>query len=272
MQKHNKSANKLAAIDFIYQEIAKRMVERLDYIKVNPNLILDIGSGQGIDSKLLKQYFPKAQVIQLDNALEVLNHYKPENKGFIKKIMNKNDSYVCGDALNLPIQSQSVDIVWSNLALPYIEDMESYFKEIRRVLKVGGYFLVTGFGVDSLEQLRDVGLQTFNFPDMHIIGDILVKLGYTHPVTDLEYINLEYDSYKQLLKDVQVIGCGNAISPQKTFSRSNYDNLENNFNSLSKDKKIKLTLEVFYAHAWKDHVSLDLPDDKKIVQFYSQKK
>ncbi len=243
------------------------MFDRLDYIKIIPDTILDIGSGMGIDAKLLKSKFTKTSIIELDLSINVLKQYQIKH-GLLKKIFAGEMKYVCADAVSLPIKSQSVNLVWSNLCLPYIDDIEAYFKEIRRILTLGGLFLVTGFGVDSLQQLRDVGLNTYNFPDMHIIGDILVKLGFSHPVTDLEYITLEYDSIDQLLSDIRIVGCGGAVKNRRSsLSKAGYKGLSDSFNKITKHGKIPLTLEVFYAHGWKDSISLDLPDNKKIIQF-----
>jgi malonyl-CoA O-methyltransferase len=267
-QKHNLNAPKVSKLDFIYQEIAKRMFDRLDYIKITPDTILDIGSGLGIDAKLLKSKFTKTSIIELDLSINILKQYQTK-QGILKRLFANEMKHICADAVALPIRSQSVNLVWSNLCLPYIGDMEAYFKEIRRVLTLGGLFLVTGFGVDSLQQLRDVGLNTYNFPDMHIIGDILVKLGFSHPVTDLEYITLEYDSVDQLLSDIRIVGCGGAVKNCRSrLSKIQYNDLSNRFNQITKNGKIPLTLEVFYAHGWKDNVSLDLPDNKKIIQFH----
>lgn len=271
-KKHNLNANDIKNIDFIYKEISARMIERLDYIKINPENILDIGSGLEIDSKSLGSRFPKSIIFELDFAINILRNSSPK-KGLFKKLFNGNSRQICADALHLPINSNSINLVWSNMCLPFISDLDAYFKEVRRVLAIGGLFLTTGLGVDSLQQLRDVGLNTFNFPDMHIIGDILVKLGFTHPVTDLEYITLEYDDINQLLSDVRVIGSGNAIINKRTsLTRKDYLDLKVRFDKLTKNGKIPLTLEVFYAHAWKDNVNIDLPDDKKIIQFHPHKK
>lgn len=267
-QKHNLNAPKVATLEFIYQEIARRMFDRLDYIKIIPDTILDLGSGIGIDAKLLKSKFTKSSIIELDLSINILKQYQIK-QGLLKKIFANEMKHICADAVALPIKSQSVDLVWSNLCLPYIDDTEAYFKEIRRVLTLGGLFLVTGFGVDSLQQLRDVGLNTYNFPDMHIIGDILVKLGFSHPVTDLEYITLEYDSFDQLLSDTRIVGCGGAVKNRRSrLSKTKYNDLSNSFNKITKNGKIPLTLEVFYAHGWKDNVSLDLAGNKKVIQFH----
>ncbi|MFN8770506.1 MAG: methyltransferase domain-containing protein [Neisseriaceae bacterium] len=265
----NKNAAKLHMLDFIYREIAKRMVTRLNYIKINPSRILDIGSGLGIDSELLQHKFQKSIITKLDLAIEILKLKLNRNKNnFLKQLIYKNRELICGNAINLPIASQSIDLVWSNLVLPYIDQTELFLKEIRRVLAINGSFLISGLAVDSLKQIRDIGLTTYNFPDMHVIGDLLVKLGFTNPVTDVEYINIEYDNIDQLLNDIRLIGCGGVSTKTTQITRQDYLSIKNNFAQITKNGVTPLTLEVFYAHAWKDKVIIDAEEGKNIIHFY----
>ncbi|MBY0378866.1 MAG: class I SAM-dependent methyltransferase, partial [Burkholderiales bacterium] len=260
----NKRSKDIGSIEFIIHEVTSRMMDRLNYIKLLPKRILDIGSGLNLGSKQLQHKFQKSQILKLDFAINMLKIHN-RKLGFIEKVLNRNREYICANAINLPIANQSVDFVWSNLVLPYIEDIELYFKEIRRILAINGSFLISGLGVYSLRELRDIGLSTYNFPDMHVIGDILVKLGFTNPVTDVEYITLEYDNFDQLLKDVRTIGCGFAIEKPNKITKYNYRLLRDKFSQITKNGKLPLTLEVFYAHAWKDRVVADLPDGVSAV-------
>lgn len=266
--KFNHNALKISSLSFIYEEIATRMINRLTYIKKQPLNILDLGSGMNFDANLLAQNYPQAQLYKLDLSLQMLKTYQAK-KTFIDKIWYKNKNMLCADALNLPIATQSIDLIWSNLILPYIYDYEMYFKEIRRVLSLGGFFLLSGLGVDSLKQLRELGLSTYSFPDMHIIGDILVKLGFTNPVTDIEYITLEYANINDLLADIRLVGCG-AVLQTNYLSKKTYLELKSKFSDLTNNSKIPLTLEIFYAHAWKDKITLDLPDNTQAIQFKSR--
>lgn len=261
LHKMNLMAPKARQLDFIVKEISNRMLDRLDYIKISPEHVLDIGSGMGIDKKGLGQHYPKSAVYSIDFALQMLTNYHSRSGVFSKKYKN----LICANALNLPIAAQSIDLVWSNLCLPYISNLEQYFIEINRVLKLGGTFLVSGFGIDSLKQLRELGLATFNFPDMHLIGDILVELGFTNPVTDLEYITLEYNTLSDLLSDIRIVGCGSGL--RHHISIEQYKNLDTNFNNMSRNGKLGLTLEIFYAHAWKDKVRQNLVSGRNIIQF-----
>lgn len=263
-KKFNRIAPKLQQLDFIIKEIGARMMDRLDYIKVNPEHVLDIGSGLGLDRQDLHIRYPKAGIYSIDTALKMLKHYAPKKSFSWMGKSHKN--LICADALSLPIASQSMDLVWSNLTLPYIMDIRQYFAEINRVLKLGATFLVSGLGVDSLEQLRELGLATYNFPDMHLIGDTLVELGFNNPVTDLEYITLEYNTLDDLLSDIRIIGCGSVL--RHYLSRAEYKSLQLNFNRISGNGKFPLTLEVFYAHAWKDKIRKDLVSGRSVIQFH----
>ena len=268
-QHFNQQAKQVKNIQFIYEEIAQRMHERLDYIKLSPTHVLDLASGIGVDSNLLSQRYPKALVYKLDIAVEMLKIYhKPT--GFIRNILYKNKDLICANAISLPIKYQSIDLVWSNLGLVYIDDIEAFFKEVRRVLVLGGTFLISGLAVDSLIQLREMGLSTYNFPDMHIIGDILVKLGFSNPVTDIEYITVEYHTLNELLYDMRIIGAGTANTLVQPITKTKYKELQHAFNLQTKNGKFPLTLEVFCAHAWKDKLVSDLPLGQQAIQFVSK--
>ncbi|MCC2625906.1 MAG: hypothetical protein K0R14_1779 [Burkholderiales bacterium] len=266
LQNMNRLAPKVQQLDFIIKEISTRMLDRLDYIKINPKQVLDIGYGLGIDREGLRTRFPKAGIYGLDIAANMLKHYAPTKK--ITWLGKSYKNLICADALHLPIAAQSMDFVWSNLTLPYITDIRQYFAEINRVLKLGATFLVSGLGVDSLEQIRELGFATYNFPDMHLIGDILVELGFSNPVTDLEYIKLEYDNLDDLLSDIRIIGCGAQL--RHYLSKAGYKNLQANFDKISNNGKFPLTLEVFYAHAWKDKIRGDLVSGRSVIHFHSK--
>jgi len=267
----NRKVSQVQELRFIYQEIAQRMIGKFEYLKFAPRTILDVGSGLGVDTLLLKEKFPAAQILQLDCAINILKSSQSTKQNLWTKLFAKNKQLICADANYLPLANNSLDLVWSNLVLPYITDMEHLFAEVMRVMALHGCFLFAGLGVDSLLQLRELGLNTYNFPDMHLIGDILVKLGFTNPVTDVEYIHLEYDSVAQLLTDIRAVGVGGATN-KHYIGKEKYQTLTTADNSIA-DKKYKLTLEVFYAHAWKDKPVSKSADGASIIQFdYLDKK
>lgn len=260
----NQKFQNSSGIKDVFQELATRVSSRLDYIRINPQVVLDCGSGYGIDNKLLMERYPHANIIALDSGMNYLQRLKP-SQGIYARVAqlfsSKNNipNPVCGDAAVLPFMTGSVDLVYSNLLLPYLDDYRVFFQEISRALKVGGTFCLSGLGVDSAKELRTLGLSTYIFPDMHDIGDSLISAGFSNPVVDTEYLTLDYESLEVLLTDARNIGCGAAKISSEILSLERY-------RQLVQQKKLptKLTLELFVAHGWKDKISFA---DREVIQF-----
>ncbi len=254
-------------LDFIYRELASRMLSRLDYIKINPDFMLDCGSGMGYDYELLKNKYPNSNIIQVDLVNE-FSQRENKSTGWLKNIFSKKtpSDFIVADVLSLPFANSSVDFYYSNLLLPYLSDPVPMVKEMRRVLKVGGGFFITGLGVDSLKELRELGLTSNTFPDMHDIGDMLITAGFTNPVVDTEYLNLDYEHLATLLQDIKLVGCGAVYGSGNYFGKSPYLELRKRL-----DLPVKLTLEVFVAHGWKDREQIELPDGMSAINFHRTK-
>ena len=100
-------------------------------------LVLDIGSGPGFLASGIKRRHLAARVIGLDNNSEMINIARrtwqtgPYDMEFIK-----------GDAHRLPFANGTADFVVSSLSLHHWADAGKVFKEIKRVLKPGGRFLI----------------------------------------------------------------------------------------------------------------------------------
>lgn len=233
-----------------YYEFSIRMLNRLNFIKINPGLILELGSGVGADSKVLNEKFPNATITALDIASKLL------------KIQPKYLLKMCASATAIPVNAGVIDLVWSNLLLPYISNYQLFFQEIKRVLKKDGLLLISGLSYDSLKELRKIGLNTANFPDMHVVGDLLLELGFKDPVLDLEVITLKYDSFKDLLFEIHSIGCGaNFATNEIKLSKQLYFDLERRYLQMVGNEFL-LTLEVFYIHAWNQD------NNREIIKFY----
>lgn len=242
IQKINKNIKYFSEASKLYIDVANIMFEKLEFIKFQPQNILNLGCGLGVDTKLLKHKYPQTQIFQTDIALNLLKQHQSS----IKKIFKlKNTDLINANADKLPFANNSFDMVWSNLLLPYITNYDNFFIEMKRVLKPQGILLVSGFGVDSLSELRQYNLHTYNFPDLHVIGDILFKLGFIDPVTDVDYINYQNNNFATILNLIRKIGCGDN-NLQNKLSRSNYQQI---FSSLN--KLIDLKMEIFYAYAIK---------------------
>ncbi len=243
----------------LQREVCKRMLERLDFIRLKPGRLLDAGSGTGWGGRQLSERYPDAEVISLDIAIGMLEAAKKSAGWWQKLFGGRRQMAVCADVEALPLMSDSVEMVWSNLALQWCNDLPSTFVDLHRVLKAEGMVMFSTFGPDTLKELRQafMGVDEHNhlnrFADMHDIGDMLVHAGFSEPVMDMEYITLTYDDVKSVLNDLKAIGAHNATQGRGKglMGKTAFGRLIENYEKFRRDGKLPATYEIVYGHAWK---------------------
>ena len=264
---------RLQDAEFLRREIAARMQERLALIRLEPQRVLDAGCGAGPDMSTLQRRFPLAQVLGLDAACAMLAQARAAQNGARSSLQRALaawlpaglrasglvDDLVCGDFARLPLAPNSVDLVWSNLALHWHPCPDQVFAEWRRVLRTDGLLMFSCFGPDSLKELRGVfaGLDqyahTLPFVDMHDFGDMLVQAGFATPVMDMETITVTYDNPDKLLAEVRALG-GNPLDDRRRglIGRTAWQSLRRRLEALrGSDGRFSLTFEVIYGHAFR---------------------
>jgi malonyl-CoA O-methyltransferase len=235
------------------------MLERLDYMKLQPHSVLDVGSGTGWGTRQLGERYPKAEITALDIAIGMLQVARGTSGWWKKLFAGKRENFLCADVEALPLAANSVDMAWSNLALQWCNDLPATFIELHRVLEVEGLLIFSSFGVDTLRELRtafhDVdGYNHLNrFADMHDIGDMLVAAGFTDPVMEMESITLTYDDVRAVMQDLKSIGAHNATAgrAQGLMGKAAWRRVTDNYEKLRRDGKLPATFEIIYGHAWK---------------------
>ena len=247
---------------FLQREIADRLFERLDYIKLQPFTALDIGCGTGYATGKLRERYVDANIIGLDMALPMLVTARTQARPaqWFKRLTGSAPqlSWLCSDAEALPLKTESIDLAISNLTLQWC-DPERVAKEVLRVLKPNGLFMFTTFGPDTLKELRtafraiDDTPHVNKFVDMHDVGDILVNAGFADPVMDQEIVTLTYTELKPLLKELKGIGAHNVLNGRRTglTGRTGWARMVAAYEAFRKDGRLPATFEVVYGHAWK---------------------
>ena len=251
---------------FLQREIADRLFERLDYIRMQPLTALDIGCGTGYATAMLRKRYPKADIIAIDMAPQMLATARTQAKSiaWLKRLIEGAPHlwWLCGDAEVLPLKTESVDLAISNCTLQWC-DPERVAQEVARVLKPNGLFMFTTFGPDTLKELRaafraiDDKPHINKFVDMHDIGDILVNSGFADPVMDQELVTLTYAELKPLLKELKGIGAHNVLHGRRTglVGRERWQRMVTAYESFRKNERLPATYEVVYGHAWKPEFS-----------------
>jgi malonyl-CoA O-methyltransferase len=260
-----------AGTDFLRREIAGRMREKLELVKIQPACVLDAGCGAGADLPELQRSYPEALVIGLDASLAMLRSGE-QARGSARQVLGRflsrltpvalrpesAPALISGDFANLPLAARSVDLIWSNLALHWHPQPHALFAEWRRVLRTEGLLMFSCFGPDTLTEVRaafeaDPFTHTLQFVDMHDFGDMLIENGFSTPVMDMEKLTLTYEHPQALLEDVRALG-GNPLDNRLRglTGRGRYQRL---LEALEKqrrpDGRLHLTIEVVYGHAFK---------------------
>lgn len=272
-----KAAATADEVAVLAREVARRMDERLEYIRFAPKRILDLGCGTGADLALLGRRFPDATRFGVDFAYPALARQAPAAGGRLKRLLGLRRApetpLVCADATALPLARGSVSMVWSNLMLSWLDDPLPALREAHRVLEVDGMLMFSTFGPDTLRELRaalpsHAGERVHRFIDMHDIGDALVKAGFSDPVMDMEMLTLTYGELDELLRDLRLSGCTNASAarPRGLSGRGGWAAARAAYEVLRRDGRLPASFEIVQGHAWKP-APKTTEDGRAVVRF-----
>ena len=237
-------------------EVGKRLLERLEYIRLQPRTIVDIGAGTGHLSKALAGRYSQARVIALDLAPNML-YAARQNAGTMARLFRRQ-SFICADAEHLSIADHSVDMIFSNLTLQWCSDVTQVFAEFRRIIKPGGMVLFSSFGPDTLRELReswavaDKAVHVSAFIDMHDIGDTLLRSGFADPVMDMERFTLTYPDVFTLMQELKSLGAHNATlgRNRSLTGKGRLRAMSSAYEHYRDKEKLPATFEVIYGLAW----------------------
>jgi malonyl-CoA O-methyltransferase len=251
---------------FLQREIADRLFDRLDYIKIAPTRVLELGCGTGYATGKIALRFPEAHVHALDLAFGMCAYALEQQPKvtLLSRVLGRRSpmSFICANAEQLPLADESVDLILSNLTLQWC-DVEIVAREASRVLKPGGLVMFTTFGPDTLRELRaafravDDKPHVNTFVDMHDIGDMLLAAGFADPVMDQEALTITYSELKTLLRELKGIGAHNVLPSRESglMGRGRWQALVSAYDAFRINGKLPATYEVVYGHAWKPAVS-----------------
>jgi malonyl-CoA O-methyltransferase len=224
-------------------EVASRMLERLDYVKLAPRCILDAGRGPGRDARALRARYAGSAVIALDFSLPML-----PRPGLLERLRGRAPLAVCADLAQLPLPEGTIDLAWSNMALHWLNEPLAAFQELQRVLAPEGLLMFSTLGPDTLKELRAAAgeRRVHAFLDMHDLGDMLVAAGFSAPVMDMELLSLSYPDSSGLLADLRASGqtCARADRPRGLAGKRFGARLRSALGPHA-------TFEAVYGHAWK---------------------
>ena len=249
----------------LQREIGSRLAESLDYLDdpalglTAPEVIVDLGCGPGHMAATFQKRWPKARVLALDVAPGMLAQVRGNATGFRFNPFAPRPVPVAADARALPLADRSVDVLYSNLCLQWVEDLPAVFAGMRRVLKPGGLLLVSTFGMDTLIELRQAFAQADDAPHVSPFtaigpfGDALIAAGFKDPVLDRDEFHLRQPDLPSLMRQLRGIGATNALAERRRSltGRQRFARASQAYESMrTADGQLPVTWEAIYAHAW----------------------
>ena len=217
--------------------------------------VLDVGGGFGGPARTLAVEFG-CHVTGID----LTDSYVRAAKVLTARMgLDARVTHQVGDALALPFPDGAFDLVWSNLALVWVEDPPAALRELHRVLAPGGLLMFSSYGPDTLRELRSAfsaaspARRVHSFADMHDVGDALVACGFALPVMDVETITLTYSRVEDLVRDLRVSGqtCAAADRSRALTGRGTWQRMLAAYENERKNGRLRATIEIVYGHAWK---------------------
>jgi malonyl-CoA O-methyltransferase len=219
----SRAAGSYDAAAQLQHEVEARLLESLDYLEARePQTVLDLGCGPGRAAAAMRQRWPRARVLALDLALPMLHAARHTAAKLPWRPLRKPIHRICADARALPLADNSVDVLFSNLCLQWVEDLPAVFAGFRRVLKPGGLLLASTFGPDTLHELRSAFAQAdalehvSPFATIAQFGDALMQSGFRDPVLDRDATTTRYADLPALMRELRDIGATNALRSRRT--------------------------------------------------------
>jgi malonyl-CoA O-methyltransferase len=209
----------------LQREVCDRLLERLDFMTLQPGRVLDVGSGTGYGLAHLRARYAEAELSALDVAPAMLAAARARlpQPGWAQRARSRlapssarATHLLCADMERLPLAPNSMNLVWSSLALQWAHDLEATLKGFHQVLAPGGLLIFATFGPDTLKELRsafksiDDAPHVNRFVDLHDIGDMLIHAGFASPVMEMDMLTLTYPYPNPLMRSLKGIGAHNA--------------------------------------------------------------
>ncbi|MEE8093007.1 MAG: methyltransferase domain-containing protein [Gammaproteobacteria bacterium] len=237
--------------DVVHSEARRRLLERLQLVRLEPACIVDLGSATGKGGAELAAAFPEARVVAIDRSLAMVKRTQARCASFALA------TAVAGDAERLPLADTSADLIFANLLLPWCAP-DIVFGEAARVLREGGLLTFTTVGPGTLGEVRrawaaiDDAIHVHGFIDMHDIGDLAVRAGLTEPVMDVDTLEVTYRDTASLAADLRACGAANVAAGRRTTltGRKRWSAFRDALEATRSDGRYAVTVELIFGQAW----------------------
>ena len=231
--RHNAAKlNDAKSYDYLREEVASRLVDRLDDVKREFPLALDLGSGSCFLHREICRDDSLGdngggvggvkKIVALDSCGEVLRRDEGED-GDVEGKERCDIFRLEGDeGGKLPFPDNSFDLVVSSMSHHNVNDLPRTMREVKRILKPDRPFLFAMVGGGTLTELRSamilaetersggVSSHVGPFVDASDIGRLLTSSQFALPTVDVDDVVIGYPDALILMEHLGKSGEGNA--------------------------------------------------------------
>ena len=244
---------------WLHEEVARRMQERLDVIRLQPRAWADwepLRGGSQAHQALSRRY-PQAQcwsvVAQADEARQLRA---------LTRMPWWQPARWTGPATHTGLPPEGgVQMVWANMLLHQSPEPQALIAQWQRALAVDGFLMFSCLGPDTLKELRALHARmgwpapAHEFTDMHDLGDMLVQAGFAEPVMDMERITLTFETPQRLARELRELGrnlsVGRFAGLRGRSWHAHWLQALADHGERDAQGRLALTFEVVYGHALK---------------------
>jgi malonyl-CoA O-methyltransferase len=244
-----------ARAPWLHEEVGRRMAERLQWIRIEPDAWADWEPVRGgLEAHaLVAARYPKAQ--------RWIIEHEPQRVAAAKSAIRRTWWRPGAPAVHhAPVPEGAARMLWSNMALHMAADPQELIARWHRALGVDGFLMFSCLGPDTLRELKALYTSqgwpppAHDFTDMHDWGDMLIHAGFAEPVMDMERITLTWETPQRMWDELRELGANLHPSRfaglrgrawRRGLDQQAFDGLRGT------DGRLALTFEIIYGHAVK---------------------
>ena len=253
--RRDRAAATLAGHDFLFSEVAGRLIDRLDDVRRQFPLALDVGCHDGQLGRRRSGANKIGRLVEIDLSAAML--------------ARAGRSGVVADEEALPFADATFDLILSGCSLHWVNDLPGVLVQLRQALRPDGLLLAAMFGGDTLCELRQswlaaeaaqedgAGPRISPFVDLRDAAGLLQRAGFALPVADTDRITATYDNPMQLMSELQGMGEANTrldrrhVPTRRNTLLAAAEHYTHHFSN--PDGRVRATFQIVYLTGWAPH-------------------